>query len=184
MVPIPARPATSRFSHRLGVLVTRRRSGILFVLVFGLASTTSAQSPQTLVWITGGLGVGSAGAAGQIAGTVDYRGNLFTARASTVSELFGDDFWDVGLMYGRSLRGSRSYASLSVGGGIAGGTSSSGFLGTTTAPKAHRFTVPLELRVAWRPLTFLGLGASGIASLNRGGSFGGLVLEVEVGKVR
>jgi hypothetical protein len=44
--------------------------------------------------------------------------------------------------------------------------------------------VPLELRLAWRPTTFVGLGLSGIASLNQSGSFGGVILELELGKVR
>ena len=179
----------SRHIHpHLGDSVPHSRSLLAFAFVLALEvqhpTSASGQAASTLGWASLGLGVGSIGAAGHAAGAVDYRGNAFTVRYATASELFGDDFWDAGLLYGRSLRGRQTYASLSAGAGVAGGTRSSGFLGTNTIPEPHRFTVPLEAQVGWRPTGFLGLALTLFGSLNNSGSFGGVTVDLQFGKLR
>lgn len=182
------RPASGTIHHHLGDSVPHSRSLLAFAFVLALevphATPASGQASSMLGWASVGLGVGSIGAAGHAAGAVDYRGNLFTVRYATASELFGDDFWDAGLLYGRSLRKRQTYASLSAGVGVAGGTHGSGFLGTNTTPKPHRFTVPLEAQVGWRPTSFLGLALTLFGSLNKSGSFGGATVDLHFGKLR
>lgn len=158
--------------------------GLVVAGLFSLTSEASGQAAPTLGWVTAGVGPGSIGAAGQLAGTIDYRGNLFTVRGAMVAEFFGDDLWDVGLMYGRGVHTGRLFLSLNAGMGLAGGTRDTGFLGSSTAPRPHRFTVPLEAQVAWRPSTFLGLALSALGSINKDGSFGGITLGLQLGKLR
>jgi hypothetical protein len=160
---------------------------ILVLAVVGgvwLPPRVAAQAVPPLGWVSGGVGVGTIGVAGHIAGSVDARHNVLTIRGATAAEIFGDDFWDVGFLYGRSLRRPSIYAALSAGVGIAGGTHASGFLGSNNTPKPQRFTVPLEAQVGWRPSAFLGLGVVLFASLNESGSFGGATLELQLGKLR
>jgi len=108
------------------------------------------------------------------------------AVTSLLENLFGpsghpDEVADFGILYGRGTPRGRVGASAGIGVGLAEVM----ILGPGSIRRGTwYFTVPLEAQVAWRPLTFLGVGAYGFASFNGGASFGGLTFMVQAGRLR
>ena len=135
-------------------------------------------------WVGAGAGVGSS-SAGELAGTINgsYRsgGHLLSARGATTGELFGDDLWDLGLLYGRAMGGRPAFASVAVGVAAMGGTRRSGLFDVNPVEISTRVSVPLEVQLFWRPLRFLGVGVYGFANVNDEESFTGATLGVQLG---
>lgn len=145
-------------------------------------------SSPALAWVTAGVGGSSSGLA--VVGGVDVlrRQHLISFRGVALSEgdIFssGDEFWDLGVLYGRARRGPRSVMGASVGIGVMGSKHRGGLFGDASTVTTTRISLPLAARAAWHPLSFLGLGIYGFANINSEQSFGGGALALELGRLR
>ncbi len=130
-----------------------------------------------------GLGAGGGGFAATAGADYGVGNHLVSLRVAATAELFGDDFHDVAILYGRSSRWSRGMLALSTGVALVQGTRCDGVFGGCRETPA-RFGVPLAARLGLYPLRFLGVGVYGFANINSEQPFGGVALTVEVGRVR
>lgn len=137
--------------------------------------------------VTAGIGVGTPGIAGIVSVSYQFLGsNLLTLRGAVTGEIFGDDFWDIGLLYGWATTEQDYHASISTGMGIMGGSRSTGRLFSDTPREeiSHQFGIPIEGQLFWRPSRIIGLGLSGFANINAERSFAGLAASLQVGKLK
>lgn len=144
------------------------------------------QTDKSRYWVNTGLGVGTIGMA-LIAGThYQFGPNLLSIRGSVTAEIFGDEFWDIGLLYGWASSEYDYHVSFSSGIAIMGGSRSEGGLFSNTPREviSAQFGVPLEGQFYWRPFRYFGLGLYGFANLNIEQLFAGLALSVQLGKLR
>ena len=146
----------------------------------------SASGPAR-AWVTVGLGGGNAGSGG-FAGAAGFdvlsQHHLLSLRATTVSVLFDDDFWDVGLLYGRTLLPSRGLVAASGDLALMGGQRCGGFLGSTCNTVRARVGVPVAVRAAWNATRYFGIGIYTFADINGEQSFAGAALTIQLGRVR
>lgn len=162
---------------------------VILVTHSGGSTTLSAQQDRkvpepTLAWVTVGLGGSTEGFAGLGGLDLLVRPHLLSFRLAAVSELFGDEFWDLAILYGRGRHWSRGAATASIGLGLMDGERCRGILGGTCTPLSSRISLPVAARVSWRALPFGGLGLYGFANLNSEQSFAGAVLTIELGRLR
>lgn len=78
----------------------------------------SSSSPLRRTWVRFGVGLGTYGeeaGAGILNLSHQRGGHLFSARYSTVFQVLGDSWIDLGLLYGRAFSGPVVHASLSAG---------------------------------------------------------------------
>jgi len=162
------------------------------VLLLSIPLHVGAQispSSRSSWWASAGLGVGALNShgdpafAGRAALSYRFRHNLLTVRSTVDARLFGDSFWDVGILYGRAKHGPRETTSFSVGVGAAGGERGEGIFSNVTH-QATTIAIPIEMQVFWIPTSVFGIGVCGFANINHEESFVGVVLTVEVGKLR
>ncbi len=147
---------------------------------------TTIQTEGNRYWVNTGLGVGTNGMA-LIAGThYQFGPNLLSFRGCVTTEVLGDEFWDIGLLYGWASSEYDYHISFSSGIAVMGGSRSEGGLFSDTPREviSAQFGVPLEGQLFWRPSGNFGLGLYGFANLNTEQSFGGLALSVQLGKLR
>lgn len=138
-------------------------------------------------WVNAGLGVGTPGIAGIVSTSYQFLGsNLLTLRGAATGELFGDDLWDIGLLYGRATTAQDYHASISVGMAVMGGSRSTGGLFSDTPREeiSHQFGFPIEGQLFWRHFRIIGLGMSGFVNINEERSFAGLAACLQVGKLK
>lgn len=143
---------------------------------------------KALVWVTAGLGGATEGVAGVLGVDVLNRRHLLSFRWVTVAggDLFspGDEYWDVGVLYGRARRGGRSMVAASAGVGITGGKRRQGLFEAPSKSFPTSLSLPLAARAAWHPLSLLGFGIYGFANVNKEQSFAGAAFSIEVGRLR
>jgi hypothetical protein len=165
-----------------------RLAGRLIVFILPLiagelrAQVAPAVEPPR-IFVHAGLGAGGGGFAFSAGADLGVRNHLVSLRAAATAELFGDDFSDVAILYGRSSRWSSGMLALSTGLALVQGTRCDGVFGGCIETSA-RFGVPLAARLGLYPLRFLGVGLYGFANFNSEQPFGGVTLIVEVGRVR
>ena len=155
-----------------------------------LPVVTRQQDGGSTYWVGAGLGFGTSDSTSDDFGgsvNLSYRfdPHLLSLRAATVGELFGDDFWDIGLLYGRATGQGAVFASLAAGIAVMGGTRNpGGIFDESSETISSRISLPLELQLYWRPLRFLGLGVYGFANFNDEESFGGATFGLQLGRLR
>lgn len=137
-------------------------------------------------WANIGLGAGTTGVSAVASVSYRFNGNLLSLRGSTTGGAASDDYWDVGLLYGRTASGSWYQTSLSAGIGLMGGrTNQDGPVSArSTETLEPTVSLPLEAQLFWRPADFWGLGLSAFANINAKQSFGGIALCLQVGNLR
>lgn len=86
---------------------------------------------------------------------------------------------DIGLLYGRASGPGHGLVALSAGVGLSYVTHDSG----VTSHRSYQLTLPLEAQVAWRPTRFIGFMVLGFESLNKGRSFRGITVGVQLGRL-
>jgi hypothetical protein len=148
-------------------------------------SVSMLQRRPPTYWLNGGIGVSRRGAAGIVGGSYQFGGNLLSARGAGTVAVFGDELWDLGLLYGRATRPGVVHLSLAAGVGIVGGVRPAG--GSIFDPQERiptTVTLPIELQLFFRPTGILGVGVYGFASLNEEESFGGAAAAVQIGRLR
>lgn len=166
----------------------------LVAVVTMVGPLAAQRQGQTAFWVA--LGVGAAylqrPASIGIYGAYDYQrgASLFTLRSANavdVANVFFGVFGlsgtteasDIGLLYGRATRPGRRFAGLSAGIGVAQASRDTAW----TSRNTYHLTLPLEGQVAWRPARFIGFVLLAFASLNRGQSFGGITVGVQLGRL-
>ena len=165
------------------------------VAVVTIAGPLAAQRQrQTAFWMAVGVGAGYIDRAGSVGvyGAYNYQrgANLFTLRSANALDLVNTLFGvfglsgntaasDFGLLYGRATHPGHRFAGLSAGIGLAQVSRDTAF----TSRKTYHFTLPLEGQLAWRPAKFIGVMLLAFASLNRGQSFEGMTVGVQLGRL-
>ena len=141
------------------------------------AGPAGADTDPPVWWLNAGVGAGAGG--GAWGATLSCQAGPHLVSARGVHTALFDDLWDVGLLYGRGVRGARSSASLSAGVALVGGGSGAFYLG----PRFRTVGLPLEAQWYWTPFTHseVGLGLTAFGNLNAERSFGGLLCCVRLG---
>ena len=172
-------------------MVSIPRVLVLVLLTAGLgASSAAAQaSPQQAAgahyWIYAGpslttLGIG---ASGGVAVEVDR--HVFSVRATSTDPSFGQETWDVGILYGRALPVQSFTFSASTGVAVVSGTRYGSLFGRGTGTDLDTMIgFPLEGTITWTPTRVLGVGVRGFANVNTEQPFGGLGVTLHVGRLR
>jgi hypothetical protein len=148
-----------------------------------LPQAGAVRQPRSAFWVAGGFGFASRGPAAHVSGTYRSGGNLFSARGAGTIAVFGDELWDVGILYGRSLLAGVVHASAAAGGGLVGGMTREG-VHDDPRPLQRTFGVPIEVQLFFRPLPVLGIGLYGFSNVNREESFTGVTAAVQLGRLR
>ena len=152
----------------------------------------SAKADERHYWanIGGGIGLAHGGIGGDPAGvaggiSLSYRkgSSLFSIRQVSVAELQlvlwensgpPDRVWDVGVLYGRVTKVPYGLASISGGLGLVGDNENS----------HSRMGIPIEGQLFWTPGSLVGFGLYGFANLNSKKSFVGVLLYLQIGKLK
>lgn len=101
-------------------------------------------------------------------------------RAAAVADILDEcRLWDFAVLNGRARSWSRGLVSASKGLAVMGGGGCGG-----SGPMSARISLPLAGRLAWRPLSFLGVGVYEFVNINSGRSFAGAVFAIELGRPR
>ncbi|WP_211483060.1 hypothetical protein [Fodinibius roseus] len=151
------------------------------------AYNTNDPNNKNSFWINAGIGVGTPGIAGIASASYQFLGsNLLSLRGAITGELFGDELWDIGLLYGRATTAQDYHASISAGLAVMGGSRSSGglFSDTPREEVSRQVGFPIGGQLFWLPSRFIGLGLSGFANLNGERSFAGLAFSLQIGKLK
>jgi hypothetical protein len=144
---------------------------------------SGVQPSSSGYWLTGGVGFGSRGGAAAVGGSYRFGQNLLSARAAGTIAFFGDELWDIGVLYGRANQPSFIHFSLAAGIGAVGGSGRE----TLFDPGERLPTtigVPVEAQLFFRPVPLLGVGLYGFGNVNREESFVGLAAAVQLGRFR
>ena len=152
-----------------------------------LGQGNQSRLPSALAWVTAGIGGGGAGGAGFAAAAsadVLARHHLFSLRATGVAVEFGNDFWDAGLLYGRVHRTKWGLLAASVGLAVVDGERCGGGLGASCTQVPASVGLPLSASASWHVSSNLGVGLSAFGDVNHEQSFGGLVLNIQLGRLR
>lgn len=161
---------------------SRIATAVATVVVLLVATAGAAPAQQGgekaadgLLWLTGGVGLGSEGAAAVASLDVAWNEHLFSLRTAHTGSVIGysQRYHDVGLLYGRAVRWSEGVAALSAGLAVARGDLD----GT-------RPSLPVAARTSWHFSPALGIGVYGFLNLNREQPFGGAALTLELGVLR
>ncbi|HOT97983.1 MAG TPA: hypothetical protein PLG50_16355 [bacterium] len=167
-----------------------------FVLVCQLAGISLAPVPATAetkslrYWISGGLGICSLGdMAGNLHAGLQNGAILLSMRTTVNSAgLFDDEFYDTALLLGPSVRHSRWQASIAAGVARVTGSRGSGLniFASGSARKAisPRAGLPLEVQLFYHLNSSLAAGLYGWANLNKVQNWGGIALNLKLGRLR
>lgn len=136
------------------------------------------------IWVNAGLGVGTDDISGFVIASYQKGNNLLSIRGALSGDMIsGDEFWDIGVLYGRATSQQRYHASISAGLAIVGGKRDYGW---SSSGNDVPLTVglPLKAQLNWLPTSVLGIGLQGFANINPEQSFAGLALSLQLGKLR
>lgn len=158
-------------------------------LNFENSNTYNTDNPnnKNRFWVNAGIGVGTPDLAGIASASYQFSGsNLLSLRGTVAGEIFGDELWDIGLLYGRATTAQDYHASISAGLAVMGGSRSSGGLFSDTPREeiSRQIGFPIGGQLLWLPSRFIGLGLSGFANLNEERSFAGLAFSLQIGKLK
>lgn len=144
---------------------------------------TSNPDNNNRFWINAGLGVGTLGGAGIASTSYQFGLHLLSIRGAVTFEILGDDFWDIGMLYGLATSKQNYHASISSGMAVMGGSRSAGFFEQSEVI-SRQIGFPLEGQLFWWPSNVFGLGLNGFVNLNMEQTFAGLTLTLQLGKLR
>jgi hypothetical protein len=147
------------------------------------AADRLGRASDSRYWLSTGMGWATRGPAGHLAGTYQFGGHLLSARGAGTIAVFGDELWDLGLLYGRSLVTGVVHASFGAGVGVVGGETRESIHGDSESLPTT-VGVPLELQLFLRPLPVIGIGLYGFGNVNREESFAGVSAAIQLGRVR
>lgn len=151
--------------------------------VFG--QPTDDSTTDINVWIHGGpaataLGLGTIGGA-----AVEFDRHVFSLRAVSTDQAFGDELWEIAVLYGRATATEQVFLSAGVGTAVVGGTRYPGFFGGGRGEDFDPMIgFPLEGQIAWTPVRAVALGVYAFANVNTAHPVGGVGLTLRLGDVR
>lgn len=152
-----------------------------------VAGQPADRSPSELsYWFYGGqnlttLGVGSHGGL-----AVEFDRHVLSARATSTDLVFGEQTWDVALLYSRATYAGDFFLAAGTGVSVVGGRSFSrliAFNGETGDKLDPMLGFPLQSQVAWTPIDYGSIGLYGFANVNTGQPFGGAGLYIRIGSL-
>jgi hypothetical protein len=159
------------------------------VFLIGMAQEPSLQAQPNpdsdapvLAWVSVGIGSGSGGFAAAADVNVLIRRHLLSIRATSVTSLFEDGYWDYAVLYGQAHRTSHGLMALSAGISVVDGQHDCGLF-VACQPLHARIGLPLAARLDWKPLSFVGAGLYGFANINSLKSISGIVVSAQVGRL-
>ncbi len=161
----------------------------LVLLLFVSFSKSYGQEVKTKnsdisYWIYGGPSVTTLGIGLQAELAVDYNNHLFLISTTRTDLDFGDETWDVALIYGQSMNYRSFYLSAGTGVAVIGGEGYSDLFGRGTKTSIETtIGFPLRGQISWQPVRFLGLGINSFFNVNTEQPFGGIGVSVKVGKL-
>ncbi len=145
----------------------------------------SQQSQHSVqFWLNAGWGIGTTFGNGSAALTVglsiQFNKHLFTLRAYRVAEVF-DNFYDIGLLYGRATSTRSFQFSLAAGLSLVKGEQGVRVSEGISVEEFSTIGIPIELQANWELTNFIGLGITGFANLNPAQSFAGITINLLIG---
>lgn len=167
---------------------------VILVLVFAsidsVCAQPTSQTSKSRFWLSGGLGLSTlSSVAGSANASVQFKRILFTLRTTANSaSVFGDEFFDVGLLVGLSSQGRGGHASVAIGFARVTGSRSSGLdlFGTGDGREDINptFGLPIEVQLFGNIGRIFGLGLYAYANVNPEQNFGGITVNLRFGKLR
>lgn len=161
------------------------------MLVAGLLafSTAAGQSAGEVSSIRYGVYVNPAtttlGPGGSVGLFAETDRHVFSLRAATTDLTFGDDTWDVGVLYGRALLVRAFTFSAGTGVSVVGGRRYPSLFGRGSGRNLEPMIgFPLEGAVTWTAARVFSLGVRAFGNINTGQPFGGLGVTVHVGRMQ
>lgn len=147
---------------------------------------TDRDTHTNLAWLNVGLGVGTSGMSGILSSSYQFNNSLISLRLAATSELFGNEYWDGGLLFGWASRKYKSHQSFSIGLSMTGGSLSDGSLFSDEPREILPLVLGLcmEFQLFFRPSGVFGLGVNGFGNMNSNQAFAGLALAVQIGRLR
>ncbi len=139
-----------------------------------------------LAWLNVGLGVGTSGMSGILSSSYQFNNSLISLRMAVTAELFGNEYWDAGLLYGWASRKYKSHQSFSLGLSMTGGSLSDGSFFSDEPRETLPVTIGfcMEFQLFFRPTGSFGLGLNGFGNMNSNQAFAGLALALQFGRIR
>ena len=177
---------------------------IVFILIISQSLGFSSVFAQietkpndNLYWINGGLGRSSLGSLGGSAGiSIQLKKMMFSLRATGNSEKGGwfeggDEFSDVGLLIGIATQRPKNHASFSVGLARVTGsryieTETKGFslFSGKRVDISPTIGFPIESQLFLKLSSWFGMGLNIYFNINEKRTFGGITLNLMLGKLR
>jgi hypothetical protein len=176
-------------SLHVKISIRRIISFLLFISTFTLLA--HAQEPSTrkdiYFWMSPGIGLGNMGESRELAfrfGIGFQIGHLIiTARNAGVTEVMStsidEDVVDLGLTAGYSTKTPGSDGYVSISGGVSYVRGTRGYL-----DEISTVGLPIEVHLFVTPLSFAGIGLQFFGNINPERSFYGMLLCLQLGKVR
>jgi hypothetical protein len=110
---------------------------------------------------------------------------LFSLRATGVSQGFANGGnQDVGVLYGVMNKTDQFMASLSGGLAYTSSIDNPTPLTVDSSVTKNTLGLPLETQLFWTPTKYVGLGVIGFGNINSTRSFGGVLLAIQLGKLK
>jgi len=167
-----------------------RSTAVMLVVGFLSFSTAVGQSAERTAdgvqyWVHVDPSITTLGMGGSVGLAVEADRHVFSLRAASTDPTFGQETWDVGVLYGRALFVDAFMLSASTGVAMVGGRRYKTLFGDgagTAMETAIGF--PLEGALVWEAAPVLALGIRGFANVNTEQPFGGMGVTVRIGRVR
>ncbi len=173
------------------ILILITSLSLEFTSVF---ARTETKSNENLYWFNGGLGRSSLGSVGGSTGmSIQLKKMMFSMRATANSEGGGildggDEFFDVGLLIGIATQRLKNNASFLVGIARVAGSryieTSDSFFGGKRVDIVPTIGFPIESQLFFKLSGWFGMGLNIYLNLNREETFGGITLNLMLGKLR
>jgi hypothetical protein len=157
---------------------------IVISSAFAQPQPSTGSTSDLSYWIHGGpsittLGVGTHGGL-----AVEFNRHVLSARATSTDVVFGNETWDVALLYSRSMYAGNFFLSAGTGVSVIGGRGYTHLLGhgsDTGNPLDPTLGFPLQGQISWTPTAYGAIGLYGFANVNTGQPFGGVGLQIRIG---
>ena len=166
---------------------------LAILVLFLLGVIPVARAEETNYWLNVGFGRCSLGGyAGSANISIQFNKYLVSLRTTGNSETTdflssGDDFYDIGLLFGIAPLRSNLLVSAAIGLALVGGsrdTGESSWLFSIDRRENIGTTIglPIEIQLIQRLSSYMGVGAYIYANINKEESFGGIALCLQLGK--
>ncbi|SRR6056297_2448175 len=178
---------------RFNILVLKRALLTLLGCCLLLVTNNSVSFGQNVqkvdsnvsYYLQGGPSLTTLGAGLQAELGVNYNNHLFLISTTSTDFDFGNETWDVALIYGQSMTYRSFHLSAGTGVAIIGGEGYSDLFGRGTKSSIETsIGFPLRGQISWQPTRFLAFGINSFVNVNTEQPFGGIGVSVRMGKLQ